>query len=185
MNKVVTSKEEILEVSRKMILEKGVSSFSMRTVAGKCGVAVGSIYNYYPSKTELLSDTIESIWNEIFAPFYAVAEFDSILTCVSKLFDTMKEGERNYPAFFSVHSLSFASEEKKFGKARMFHFFDGLEQKLADCLQKDEKVRPDAFENGLTREEFAGYIFTLLVSIRLGGQENCQSLLCMIENCVY
>ena len=55
MNKVVTSKEEILAASRELVLEKGIMSLSMRSVAEACGVAVGSIYNYFPSKAELLS----------------------------------------------------------------------------------------------------------------------------------
>ena len=48
MNKVVTSKEEILAASRELVLEKGIMSLSMRSVAEACGVAVGSIYNYFP-----------------------------------------------------------------------------------------------------------------------------------------
>ena len=31
-----------------------------------CGVSVGCIYNYFASKTELLSATVESIWSDIF-----------------------------------------------------------------------------------------------------------------------
>ena len=44
MNKVVTSKEEIMDVSRRLVLEKGIASLSMRAIAEACGVAVGSIY---------------------------------------------------------------------------------------------------------------------------------------------
>lgn len=47
MNKVVTSKEEILKVSRKLIMEQGWKSVNIRVVAASCGVAVGSIYNYF------------------------------------------------------------------------------------------------------------------------------------------
>lgn len=47
MNKVVTSKEEILKVSRKLIMEQGWKSVNIRAVAASCGVAVGSIYNYF------------------------------------------------------------------------------------------------------------------------------------------
>ncbi|MGN9059767.1 TetR/AcrR family transcriptional regulator [Mediterraneibacter faecis] len=38
----------------------------MRAVASRCSVSAGTIYNYYESKADLLSDTIESIWHEIF-----------------------------------------------------------------------------------------------------------------------
>lgn len=66
MNIAATSKEEILEVSRKLVLEKGLSTVNMRMVAKECGVAVGSIYNYFPSKSDLVCATVETIWKDIF-----------------------------------------------------------------------------------------------------------------------
>lgn len=185
MNKVVTSREEILEVSRELILKKGVSAFSMRMVAGACGVAVGSVYNYFPSKAELLGATIESVWAEIFKPFFSGAEFDSILDCVSCMFDLIKEGDKKYPAFFTVHSLNFTSDEKHMGKERMHHYFAFLEAKLVYALKQDERIKKGVFCQAFSREIFANYIFTLLVSILLNGEPDCQALLKMIENCVY
>ena len=38
----------------------------MRTVASECGIALGSLYNYFSSKSELLSATIEAVWKDIF-----------------------------------------------------------------------------------------------------------------------
>ena len=66
MNKTVTSKEEILDKSREIIAEKGVSAINMRTVAAQCGIAVGSLYNYFASKSELMSAAVEAVWKDIF-----------------------------------------------------------------------------------------------------------------------
>ena len=43
MNTVVTSRTAILEASRQLIREKGWSALNIRSVAGACGVSVGSI----------------------------------------------------------------------------------------------------------------------------------------------
>ena len=51
MNTIVTSKEEILKTSREMIRQQGWSAISIRSVAAACGVSVGSIYNYFDSKS--------------------------------------------------------------------------------------------------------------------------------------
>ena len=66
MNKAVTSKEEILEVSRKIAARDGITAVNMRTVAAECGIALGSLYNYFVSKAELLSATVEAVWADIF-----------------------------------------------------------------------------------------------------------------------
>ena len=66
MNKVVTSKDEILHRSQELIRERGLSVISIRSVAAACGVSVGSVYNYFDSKAELVSAAVESVWREIF-----------------------------------------------------------------------------------------------------------------------
>lgn len=66
VNHLATSKEDILAASRELIKENGWTALSIRAVASRCSVSAGTIYNYYESKAELLGDTIESIWREIF-----------------------------------------------------------------------------------------------------------------------
>lgn len=66
MNHLATSKEDILAASREIIKENGWTAVSIRAVASRCSVSTGTIYNYYESKADLLGDTIESIWREIF-----------------------------------------------------------------------------------------------------------------------
>ena len=66
MNHLATSKEDILAASRELIKENGWTAVSIRAVASRCSVSAGTIYNYYESKADLLGDTIESIWREIF-----------------------------------------------------------------------------------------------------------------------
>ena len=65
MNHLATSKEDILAASRELIKENGWTAVSIRAVASRCSVSAGTIYNYYESKSDLLGDTIESIWREI------------------------------------------------------------------------------------------------------------------------
>ena len=66
MNTVVTSKEQILKASRELIRREGWSAVNIRSVAAGCGVSVGSIYNYFDSKADLIGAVVESVWCEIF-----------------------------------------------------------------------------------------------------------------------
>ena len=52
---MATSKEEILKTSRVLIQQNGWEAVNIRAVAAACGVSVGCIYNYFGSKTELVS----------------------------------------------------------------------------------------------------------------------------------
>ena len=66
INKVVTSKEEILKACREIVSEEGISAISMRAVAQRCHIALGSLYYYFSGKDELILKTIESVWQDIF-----------------------------------------------------------------------------------------------------------------------
>lgn len=112
MNTIVTSREEILKASRELIRQEGWSAISIRSVAAACGVSVGSIYNYFDSKTELVSATVESVWEEIFHRPENADMFQNIVSCITWMFERMAYGSRQYPGFFTLHSLSFMQTEK-------------------------------------------------------------------------
>lgn len=57
MNPVVTSKEAILQVCRKITAERGLTALSMRSVAAELGIGLGTLYNYFPDKDALLLAT--------------------------------------------------------------------------------------------------------------------------------
>ena len=62
---MATSKEEILKTSRVLIQQNGWEAVNIRAVAAACGISVGCIYNYFGSKTDLVSAAVESIWSDI------------------------------------------------------------------------------------------------------------------------
>ena len=82
MNPMATSKADILKISRELIQQNGWAAVNIRAVAAACGVSVGCIYNYFGSKTELVSAAVESIWNDIFHHPEDEAVFQDTLSCI-------------------------------------------------------------------------------------------------------
>ena len=56
-------KEDILLVTRQLLKETGYSNLSIRNIAAKCGVASGTVYNYYSSKNEIIAEILNNEWN--------------------------------------------------------------------------------------------------------------------------
>ncbi|WP_312373110.1 TetR/AcrR family transcriptional regulator [Lachnoclostridium sp.] len=185
MNNIVTSKEMILFESRKIVMERGISAINMRTVANACGVAVGSIYNYFPSKTELITATVEDVWKDIFHMSGDTFEFLNFKDCLLWLFESINKGCKKYPGFFNLHSMSFASEDKVKGRQMMEHYFGHIKQSLLYVLEHDTNVRSNAFNDILTADEFVNLIFTTFTSMLLQRQEHCKALLEMVSRCIY
>lgn len=61
MNTVVTSRQALLAASRTVARRQGLGGLSIRAVAAEARVSVGSVYNYFSGKTELLAATVEEI----------------------------------------------------------------------------------------------------------------------------
>ena len=55
-------KEDILAVTRQMIKETGYSELSIRNIAARCGVATGTVYNYYSSKNQIIAEILMNEW---------------------------------------------------------------------------------------------------------------------------
>ena len=118
MNHLATSKEDILAASRELMKENGWAAVSIRAVASRCSVSTGTIYNYYESKADLLGDTIESIWREIFFQPEDEQVFKDVVACISWIYKRLEYGNKQFPGFFSLHSFVFMKDEKTDGKKK-------------------------------------------------------------------
>lgn len=167
MNTIVTSKEEILKASRELIQQQGWSAVNIRSVATACGVSIGSIYNYFNSKADLVAATVESVWCEIFNHPEDIEVFQDIQTCISWIYRRMEYGYKKYPGFFTLHSLGFMREEKADGKRRMQQAWQHILDGLCSVLKRDVKIRSNAFSEQFTAETFADILFSLMLSALL------------------
>lgn len=185
MNTVITSKEEILNASRELIRRQGWGAVNIRCVAAECGVSVGAIYYYFPSKSALVSATVASVWHEIFHRPQGEAAFGNTQECVTWLYGQMESGSRQYPGFFTLHSLGFLQEEKAEGKQRMEQAWRHIVDELRAVLQRDARIRPDAFTAQFTAQQFADILFSLMLSALLRQEYDPAPVLEIIRRTLY
>lgn len=182
MNTIVTSREAILKKSRELIRQKGCSALNIRAVSNECGVAVGSIYNYFSSKAELNEAVVESVWSEIFPHG---TTFQDTLSCVAWMFERVKYGSEKYPGFFTLHSLAFMQDEKPEGRRKMWEMWQHIENSLQKVLLNDPNVRKDAFSDDFSVEKLTSVIFSLLLSAMLRADYDPSATLEIIKRTVY
>ena len=160
MNKTVTSKEEILKTSRKLIREQGCAAVNIRSVAAACGVSIGSIYN----EEEVFQDTI---------------------ACITWMYERMEYGCKQYPGFFTLHSLGFMQEDKSDGKRRMQQAWQHILDGLCFVLRRDNKIRQDAFTEQFTVEKFADVLFSFMLSALFRQEYDVEAVLEIIRRTIY
>ncbi len=185
MNTIVTSKEAILNISREIILTKGISAISIRAVANACNVSIGSIYNYFDSKSELLSATIESVWCEIFHSSRDSMVFQDILSCIQWLYNCVECGHKQYPIFFEFHSLGLIGNEDSEKTQLMHQTWQHILESLCAILRCDPNIRSDAFNEEFTPEKFSRLLFSLLLSAILRQDYDPSMVLEMTRRTLY
>ena len=56
MPKVIPEvREKLLTTVRNRLLKDGPDAVSLRSIAKECGIAVGTVYNYFPNKDMLIA----------------------------------------------------------------------------------------------------------------------------------
>ena len=185
MNKVITSTVAILAISKRIAAQEGLAELSMRKIARECGVAVGSIYNYFPSKEDIIAETIGCIWDELIAEAQVFSESCDFVAAVEQFFSMAKRGTEKYPNFLTVHRTGFPPTEKDQGKMKMTAYFASVSKQLSAVLNADPKVSPQAFTPAFDQASFIGFVLKSIIALLQSQGEDCKVLTEMIARTIY
>ena len=72
MPKIIENlRERLLKEARAQSRQAGYDSLTMRGVAQACGVGVGTLYNYCPSKDVLVASFVAEDWHSVMANVFS------------------------------------------------------------------------------------------------------------------
>ncbi len=185
MNKTITSREDILLAGKEIIAESGMQGLNIRDVAKKCGISIGTVYNYFPSKDDLVIATIVSVWLEIMHDSQCFVSKDNFAENVQSLFNSVRKGCKKYPYFLSAHSMSIANLDKVKGREVMNQYFIHINKGLLETLEHDKNIRKDAFSNFITKESFVDFVFSNIVTLVMNKADSCHLLLEIVKRTIY
>ena len=79
MPKIIKDLESrLIGEAQKQIEEAGYSTMTIRSIAKACGVGVGTVYNYFPSKEALIATYLLEDWKNCVAAIQAVSTCSDI-----------------------------------------------------------------------------------------------------------
>ena len=103
MPKIINKLEEnILAAARRLVAEQGYAAVTMRAIAKECGIAVGTFYNYYPSKDAMLAACLLHDWQTALASAgERTAAAQSAEEAVGAVFDAVRAFQEPNRSIFS------------------------------------------------------------------------------------
>ncbi|MGN0636651.1 MAG: TetR/AcrR family transcriptional regulator [Acutalibacteraceae bacterium] len=185
MNNCSTSKEEIMQVCRRLAAEKGLKALRMRTVAEECHIALGTLYNYYTDKDTLVLSAVESIWRDIFHAAPTEQPSGAFPDHVAQLYAQMQKGAAAYPGFLAEHSVRIASSKRCEAKNAMQDALAHIRAGMCKALQNDPSVSPDTFSAAFSPEDLVGFVLDHLMILLMQARPDCTALSELLRRVLY
>lgn len=123
--------QRLVEEARRQIEESGYGAMTVRSVAKGCGVGIGTVYNYFPSKDAMVATFMLADWNACMEDARSCAQTARNQDAVLR---AMYEGLLR---FLKLHERIFRDEAAAasfFGAGGSYHAL--LRSQLAEPLQK-------------------------------------------------
>lgn len=132
MPKIIKNLEsKLIEEAKRQIAEAGYGAVTIRSIATACGVGVGTVYNYFSSKEELLATYLLTDWNSCVTAIAAVSRYsespEPVLRCIS---DELIAFAKRHESVFRDEAAG-AAFASSFGR---YHYV--LRNQLAEPVRK-------------------------------------------------
>jgi AcrR family transcriptional regulator len=91
-------REKILEAARALVVEMTFENVRMRDLAARSGVALNTLYRYFPNKTSVLNDAVVEFFAKAYSDI-AAPSFDHGIDKLVHILDGVAERSRSHSAF--------------------------------------------------------------------------------------
>lgn len=139
MPKVIENvREKLMEQAKKQVLESGYGALSIRDVAKSCGIASGTVYNYFSSKEMLVASFMAVDWKKSIGVMKSRCEnVENPLKVLEIIYEELS-------AFIKIYDNLFHDPESKNvfndnGKTRHFMLIEQLNDFFLPVCAKHQK----------------------------------------------
>ncbi|MDF2519743.1 MAG: transcriptional regulator [Clostridia bacterium] len=167
MSRVIENPTQlILDTARNILFTKGYSELSMRNIAKECGIALGTIYNYFPTKSDLIVEMMSVYWREYLDILEKLFSEDSEpFTKLHKVFNTLREFIKTFRAVWLKPELYHTPGNIESGLERQTIYMDRLIKRLEEFLVYESSKKHPAIKLKLDSYETAKFIVLNFITI--------------------
>ena len=153
----------IVDAAYDLIVERGYAATSMRQIADKAGLALGSIYNHFPSKEDVFVAVIKERHPLLqIVPLLNAVEGETVEAFARNATRTLIAELGHHPDFLNlllIEIVEFKGEHVPVVFAKMFPMIEQLAQRLSN-LQGDMREIPQF----VLARAFLGMFFSFFIT---------------------
>ena len=146
------AQENILAAAKSLLFEEGYEKLTIRAVAKTCGIAPGTVYNYYADKEFLMASIMLEDWTEMLAQVQKnCAAAKSLREGLRAVYDGLMDYQKPYRSIWSSYRTSGPVGEKFQSRHQL------LVSQLSGCIRTlllQQKLEEASEAEGNIRELF-------------------------------
>ncbi len=185
-NKAVISREHILKTAYSLFKEDDSASLSIRRVASACGVSVGSIYNYFPTKADLVAETIGMFWREsLHQEMFIAASNENFVDFCERLLGDLRRTLAEFRSEWIEKLTSLDTESLREVRKREEAAFRHIRKGLAVAIRSDKTINLGALGGNDGADKLAALVWNSMVSSLEHGDNACETLFALMRAALY
>ena len=185
MPKQVIDPEKLVSQAYAIASRDGISALSVRKVATACGIAVGSVYGYFPTKADLTSAALTRFFEENLSDeLCAVRPGERFTSYVRRFREALCAVRADMSVDWFAEMRRLPGGEQEVLEAVRAPMLAHIERGLARVLDADEAVDRDRLVGPLSVERLCRYVLRALFSSLAEGSD-CETLFALLDASLY
>jgi len=154
-------RQEILRQAKIIIVNDGFKGLNMRAVAKECSFAVGTIYNYFPTKDHLLAQLMADYWEEYYEVLENIDEEAlDLLPKLRKMYEQLEIFLNTFLETWLQMNREPHYQHSKAGFKRKEDFTEKLILKMKRIIEQENIMGCDLISFEVTTYEISKFIIS-------------------------
>ncbi len=185
MRKQVIDKDKLIEQAYTIAAREGISALSVRKLAAACGIAVGSVYMYFPTKVDLTAAVFTRFFGQaLFEECCRVDGRESFVDYVRKLRGALSEALAQMDVDWFAEMRRLTRSEHEALEAARGPMVTHMEQGLQHVLDEDPAVVRSRLVGALSPEKLCPFILGTIFTSLMEGSD-CETLFALLDASLY
>lgn len=185
MPKQVIDREGLVSQAYAIASRDGISALSVRKVASACGIAVGSVYGYFPTKADLTAAVFSRFFEENLSDELCVVRPGERFTSYVRRFrEALISSRAQMSVDWFAEMRRLPSAEQEALEAVRAPMLAHIERGLMRVLDADEAVDRSRLVGPLSAERLCRYVLRAVFAALMEGDE-CETLFALLDAALY
>lgn len=174
-------RQALIACAQKIECNEGVGAINIRRVAAEVNISVGTVYNYFESKQEVLLALTEDYWKNTLSDMRAQISAERFSDQAAQIIVFLRS-KMTECAEILMRSLH---DDEEAGRMRMASMHGALQSALAERLRGDAEIRPGVWNESFTLEAFAQFSLDHMLVLLERRENDMEPFLEIVRRILY